>query len=100
MNIKAKAHYQAALELLEVMSIASLIALIADAIWIIRDISVNGLTLGLGIVGVLLWIALIIMGYGVYKYHVKAVKKILHEMMEQKVKINKSRRKAKARGVL
>lgn len=99
MNVKAKAHYQAAIELLELMSIASLTALIADAIWIVRDIVVTGFTPCLGIVLILLWGALLLMGIGVYKYHIKAVKKILHDMLEAKIKHvrikNRVRSKAK-----
>ena len=100
MKIKIRAHYQAAIELLELMSLASLIALLADAIWIVRDITVNGLTSGLFVVGVLLWTAFIMMAVGVYKYHIKAVKKILQDLLaskiqETKLKARVSRRMSK-----
>ncbi len=91
-KIKLRAHYLAALELLELMSLASLIALIADAIWIVRDIAVNGATSGLCVICVMLWAALGIMGYGFYKYHSKAVRVIITEIMRSKLRSNEYKR--------
>ncbi len=88
-NIKVKIHLKAAVELLELMSIASLIALIGDGIWIIRDIIVNGPTPCLLFIGVLLWLSVAMMSIGVYKYHVKAVKKLIHELVDAKIRARK-----------
>jgi hypothetical protein len=84
MRSKLKAHYKAAIELLELMSIASLTALVADAIWIVRDIIVGGFSTVLGVICVLLWTAVVLMSYGVWKYHHKQVKEILHQTMLMK----------------
>lgn len=97
-KIKIRAHYRAAIELLELMSIASLIALLADAVWIIRDIWVTGYTPCLGFIATLLITASILMFIGVYKYHIKAVKQILREILHAKVRktqrLNKVTRRA------
>lgn len=94
MRIKTKAHYQALTDLVELMSVASLIALLADVIWVIRDSIVGGFTFTLGVVGGLLITALVGMAYGVYKYHHKAVRIILHDVMEAKFRHCKRNRKS------
>ncbi len=84
MKIKTRAHYLALTDLVEVISIASLIAVTADVFWVVRDSIVGGFTLGLDIIMVALIAAMVGMIYGLYKYHNKLVKDIVHGMMEAK----------------
>lgn len=93
MRITTKAHYQALTDLVEMMSVASLIALLADVIWVIRDSIVGGFTFGMGFITVLLLTGLFLMSVGVYKYHHKAVKVLLHEMLEAKCRHAKRNRR-------
>lgn len=77
LNQRNEAHLQAVIELVELISIASLIALYGDALWIVRDMITNGITPCLAIICILLWTATGLMTIGVYKYHMKAVEKFL-----------------------
>ena len=92
-TVKTRAHYKALTELVELMAVASLIALFADCLWVIRDMYVGGVTSGLFIVAILLHAAFTGMLYGVYKYHYNQVRVILHEMLEIKSRYAKRNRK-------
>ncbi len=82
MKIKTRAHYLALTDLVEVISIASFVAIFADVIWVVRDSVLGGFTLGLSVVMVLLVAALVGVGWGLYKYHNKIVSDIIRDMME------------------
>ncbi len=83
-SIKSRAHYQALTDLVEVMSLASLTALLADVIWVIRDSIVGGFTIGMVIIAILLITALCAMAWAIVVYHQKEFKKALRNLMEAK----------------
>jgi len=86
MDIKRNAHIAAASELLEVMSIASSVALIADCIWVMRDIVADGLTMGRGVVATLLFTACFFMVRATIHYHNRSVKVKVKETLQVELK--------------
>lgn len=93
MSIQAKAHYKALKDLIEIMAIASLVALLADAFWIIRDMYSDGVTPGRLVVMVLLDVALILQTYALIKFHKALTCTILKSIKEEKIKICRAKSK-------
>ena len=97
MSIKNQAHYAAIKDLIELMAIASALALIADAFWIVRDIVADGMTLGRLFVMIMLDIALGIQLYALVLFHKQLVKDILSIIVREKRKICKQKAKRAVR---
>lgn len=93
MSIHTQAHYKAMKDLIELMAIASAIALLADAFWIIRDSYTDGLTLGRLIVMVGLDVALAIQTYALWMFHKILARDILNKIKSEKLKICKAKYK-------
>lgn len=73
-------HLEALQDLVERTNLAGAIALIADSIWIIRDISTNGFTVGMLMIAALLFTATGIMLNATVRYHLKTVRKVALKM--------------------
>lgn len=69
MSIHIQAHTKAIKDVIELMAIASAVALIADCFWIVRDIMADGFTPGRILVMVLLDIGLLIQMYALIRFH-------------------------------
>jgi len=65
-------------ELIELITIASLLALLADATWCGYEIAKYGLDGFLGGIFTSLVVASVVVAYALYKYHTKQVKAYLH----------------------
>lgn len=98
MSIRRTAHVQAVTELLELMNLAFMIALLSDCCWVIRDMYVNGVTVGLTLIAIALWVGFVIVLVGFIKYHQKQVKEIICRITKERLKMCKARAKACARG--
>lgn len=95
MSIKMQAHYAALKELMELMTIAFILALFTDACWVIRDILINGLTIGMVFIALGLWVSTLITFIAFYKYHIKQVKQTLKNILNEKLQYNKKRARLK-----
>jgi hypothetical protein len=95
MTVRSKAHCQAVTDLLELMNLAFMVALLADACWVLRDISIQGATIGLVLIASSLWIGFSLVCYGFIKYHNKQVKAILSSMTRAKLEECKTRNRIK-----
>ncbi len=93
MTIKSTAHYQAMKDLIELMAIASALALIADCFWIVRDMYADGMTSGRLFVMVFLDLGLGIQIYALIRFHKQLMADILHTIKTEKLKICKAKYK-------
>jgi hypothetical protein len=91
--IQKKAHMTAANELLEMIANVSALAIIADCIWIVRDVMADGLTVGRSIVMILLFISCFFMVRACIQYHNKQVKTIVSEALKVGLKNAKTKHK-------
>jgi hypothetical protein len=100
MDIKRNAHLAAASDLLEVMSLTGCFALIADCIWVMRDIVADGVTLGRVVVAVMLFIACFVLMTATAKFHRRSVKAKISETLQVELKNVriKHKRKNKSKG--
>lgn len=89
MKIFGRAHFQAAKDLVELMSVAGWIAIFADCIWVVRDSIVNGFTPAMCLIISLLFTALASLSYGLWCYHINNVKIILKEALKTKLELCK-----------
>lgn len=92
---KSNAHFTAATELVELMSIAGWLALLADLFWVVRDYVVNNCPISLIPVMVLLLTGFILMSVGIVKYHFRQYKKLLHDNLLKQLDICKRKNKCK-----
>jgi hypothetical protein len=95
MTARSKAHCQAVTELLELMNLAFMVALLADACWVLRDISLQGATPGLVAIATSLWIGFSLVCFGFIKYHNAQVRTILKSMTRAKLEECKARNRIK-----
>jgi hypothetical protein len=86
MTIKSKAHLQALKELIEVITLAALLALTTDFCWALRDIYVNGLTIGMFFIASGLCVATVVTTIALSKYHQQQVKAFIKEHLALKLK--------------
>ena len=93
MSIQGQAHYKAMKDLIELMAIASALALIADAFWIIRDMYCDAVTPGRLFVMVLLDSALALQTYALIMFHGQLAMNILNVIKLEKKKICKLKAK-------
>lgn len=87
MNIKSKLHYMTAKDLVEVMSIASWVAILADCIWVIRDSVLTGFTPTMIIIMSGLLLALIILSKSLWMYHSQKRKELSKQLLANKLDI-------------
>lgn len=99
-SINGQAHMTAATELIEIMNIAAVVALASDFGWVLRDMSVSGVTTGMVIISTGLFIALSAAVYGGFKYHMRIVKKTTAKIVKAKLKICKLKAKRVSHNVL
>lgn len=93
MSIHTRAHYEAMKDLIELMAIASALALIADAFWIVRDMMADGVTYGRLFVMVFLDLALAIQLYALVRFHKILAADIKNVLKAEKLKICKAKYK-------
>lgn len=86
MSIRTSAHLEAACDLLEVMSLASTGALVADCIWVVRDMYIGGVTPGMVCIAFVLMVSCTFMIRAAYQYHKRSVKTIIKQRLEQRLK--------------
>ena len=79
MNIYVESHIKALTENLELMTVAFIIALFADCLWITRDLLLSGATYSLIIISSLLWLSLALVLYAFIRYHYKQYKILVAE---------------------
>lgn len=89
MKIEHLLHIKTATNLIEAMSIASWIAVVADVIWVLRDSFVNGFTPMMVVISMLLITALITLTISLYKYHKQQLKENRSRLMTMLIKLNK-----------
>lgn len=77
-NLKRTAHSRALTELIEVITIASLLALVADTMWCFYEIHKYGLSWQLLTIVTALTVASVAVALALYKYHMRQVKEYLH----------------------
>ncbi len=95
MSIKSAAHSEALKDLVEVLSIVTVITIATDAAWCIRDLIVSGPSVALIIIATILTVSAVCALAATIKYHNKAVKTILCRMLHDKLKICKHKAKSK-----
>lgn len=93
-NVKIKALIHALSDRIELINIAGWLALVADSIWITRDTIVNGPTIMLSIIAVILYLGTALMTFAAYNYHRDLIKKSLHTMLETKSRYAKRTRRS------
>ena len=96
--IQKKAHVTAANELLEMIANVSALAIIADCIWIVRDVMADGFTVGRSIVMILLFTSCFFMVRACIQYHNKSVKAIVKERLAEGLKNAKTKHKRTHKG--
>ncbi|MEI6183931.1 MAG: hypothetical protein WCP65_00270 [Bacteroidota bacterium] len=82
-------HIKTAVNLIEAMSIAGWIAVIADVIWVLRDSFVNGFTPAMILISTLLITALVTLTIALHKYHKQQLKENRNELLKTLLKLNK-----------
>ena len=95
MKLTHQVHIKTVLDVIELMSIAGWIALLADLIWVVRDSIVSDFPLSLLPVFTLLLIAFIIMSVGVVLYHKRQSETMLRVLMRERLAICKRKYKHK-----
>lgn len=88
-TIRRDAHLTQLMELVEVITIMSCLALFTDFVWCIHDITINGCSTIMVMIVSSLLTAFVITFLALYRYHRLAVKRILKERMIEKLKICK-----------
>lgn len=98
MSHRRKSHIKSGLELVELMSIAGWLAVVADVIWVIKDLAHNDFKLSvLYLVAFILVSALVILTIALYKYHTRQQKAILHDELVTRLKHCKRKYKSNQR---
>lgn len=87
MNIKSKLHYMTSKDLVEVMSIASWIAILADCIWVIRDSVLTGFTPTMILIMSGLLLALIVLSKSLWHYHSQKRRELAKQLLASKLDI-------------
>lgn len=85
MRVIFKTHVNAALELIELMSLAGWIAVGADVIWVLRDSFTNGFTPAMIIIAALLITAFLVLSLALWKYHKEQRKLQTKNLLKQKL---------------
>jgi hypothetical protein len=89
-TLKRDVHLTQLMELIEVITIMSCLALFTDAIWCLHDmVTGHGFTIGMMLIFISLTTAFIITFLALCRYHKIGVKRVLKERLEQKLKVNK-----------
>lgn len=99
MKLKHKAHKLAIAELIETITIASLVAIGVDATWCGYEMYVNGFSPVLLLILVGLILCGVVIAKALYNYHMRQVKTYLHEQLVIRIKHQK-KRKVRRRGIL
>lgn len=97
MSVKNKCHTACVLELFELLTVAFTVALMADLLWVVYEIIISGISVGLFLVFSGLLISFIIVLFGLSRYHIGRLKEIKHNMMVNKIKAQRSRNRRKRR---
>lgn len=89
-TVRVRAHIKAMSDTIEMGLVASLIALIADTGWIIKDISSHGLSLGYSAIGLGLLVGTAITAFLLVRHHRQRVRHGIKNMMLLKLAENKN----------
>lgn len=85
MTIKGRAHFSATTELMELMAIASMLALVTDFFWCIYEMVHGEVTVPLMIIATFLMLSGVIMGVASWRYHMRSVKTFLKTQYQEKM---------------
>ena len=91
MRMSHKAHFDAFKDIVELIAVAGWLALLTDLAWVARDWVLQGYPLDLVVIFVGLFIAFILLTYGVARYHKQQQTTILKMMLKTKLKVEKSK---------
>lgn len=83
--LKLKAHIKAMSSTMEIIIIASVIALIADFGWVCHDVIDNGISFWYGLIGGGLMIATLMTVYALRKHHLDSVENGAKLLLSQKI---------------
>ena len=94
-NVKLKAHIKAMSGTMEIIIIASVIALLADTLWLGHDMYENGFGLWYLMVGIGLLSATLITAWALRKHHLDTVQNGIKLLLIEKVTQQKQRNRVK-----
>jgi hypothetical protein len=95
MKTKTKCHLEAMQEVFELVLIGSMIALVADTLWVFHDIATNGMNIYYGVISTGLISATVVTLKATLKHHRVNYKKITTELLTSKLKLQKRKNKRK-----
>lgn len=99
MRVSTKCHLQATVELVEIISIAGVVAMLADIIWLGLDSYACGFDRPeLLIIFVMLGGSFVVATIGVWKYHVRQMRQIRKEALATKLQIQRCKRRNQRKG--
>ncbi len=89
MRIQHKAHFDAFKDIVEMIAIAGWIALLTDLAWVARDWVLQGYPVDLVFIFSGLFVAFVILTYGVVAYHRKLAQNFLRATLKEKLRHSK-----------
>lgn len=94
-NIRLRAHIQAMSSTMELIIIASVIALVADFCWVLHDVAENGISVAYVCIGGGLFTATVMTTWALRKHHLDIVQNGIKNLMVEKLEAQKKRNRVK-----
>ncbi len=93
--IRLRAHIRAMSSTMEIIIIASVIALVADFCWVLHDIVDNGMSVAYAFIGGGLFVAAIMTAWALRKHHLDIVQNGIKNLLVEKLDEQKKRNRIK-----
>lgn len=94
-NIRLRAHIKAMSSTMEIIIIASVVALVADTSWLAHDIYENGMGVWYSVVGIGLVSATVMTTWALRKHHLDIVQNGIKCLLVEKIEEQKKRNRVK-----
>ncbi len=94
-TLKLRAHIKAMSNTMEVIIIASVIALVSDFCWVCHDVIDNGMSISYAFIGGGLFLATVMTAYALRKHHHDAVENGIKTLLSEKIAEQKARNRTK-----
>lgn len=90
-TVRVRAHLRAMSSTMEIIIIASVIALVADFTWVLHDIKENGFSVSYMMIGSALFLATAMTAYALRKHHNDTVQNGIRVLLTTKIAEQKAR---------